>query len=267
MNNVKEKVETWVEKGSSAIQVCFLLMTMFLGILVIGLEWQETEIVIVELLTLISLENAVIHIKDSIGQRKLNTLMENGLPVNFSPLGDYSGFNSLIKRAKKDFYISGITLQHLWAHIDQLLNLLDNGVNIKMLISDETNAIENAKVFYGLERQNNNVINQYKESFVSQINISYGEIRHNDKLMEYIKSGKFEIRKTKTVMTTSFVGIDIFSKKPKMLKATFYQYKCNNTKFCPYTVLTEQNRKDNYWFNKMVEYLKMQWKDAEQYNV
>lgn len=265
---MKRHCEDFIEKYNGYIQLLFLFTTFILGVILQKLNFQDEIVIAIEMLLIISGENIVINIKDSISQDKLNRLLlkidkANGMLLTKEDRG-YTDFPHIIGRATGDIYISGIASNGIWsAYIKEIEDALKRGCKMRLLISSEDCIENNARMYYGLNKGcSQRALNNYVTDVKTKINLTINTVKTNDILKHYLCNNKLEIRTLSVPFTTAFVGGNIFMEnmEDREVKVTFYQYGCKDTKECPGFLLN--NHEDRYWFPYFANQIKAQWKDA-----
>ena len=124
--------------------------------------------------------------------------------------------------------------------MNRVIELLDRGCHIKLLISDEKSIEQNAKFYFGLNGQDQSEKLTIAVSDVkNKVDVTLNNFRLNTTIGQYYCNKKFEIRRSNQLFTMAFVGIDKDShRSDKVIKVTHYTYGCKNTQVCPRFLLT-----------------------------
>lgn len=94
-------------------------------------------------------------------------------------------------------------------------------------------------------------------------------IKESDILFDFFKKGKIKLRIAKNLFSTSFVAYDVFGKFLTVgkdghvyneIKATFYQYKCTESKDEPSIIVNSLHNRT--WYDFFKNTIKLQWEDS-----
>lgn len=267
-NNLKRKCEFIIENYNALLQAIIIISLLYIGYFQMYMEKAVREVLIIELLSIMMLEILVIAAKDSITQNKLNKLLvitnsiNQLVPVSPERLDD---FEQLISSTSNDLYISGIACNNVWIHMNRIIELLDKGCHIKLLISDENRIDDNAKFFFGLdEHSDEDTIKTAIEDVTTKIAVTLNNFKLNDTIKRYYCKNMFEIRRSSQPFTVAFVGVDLETNRTdKLLKITQYTYGCKNTQDCPRFLITLPEHE--HWFKYYEKIILEQWNNAEKY--
>jgi len=269
MKDLKETVEKIFEKYNVKIQIIICLASLIIGAYFDINQKNELGIVI-GLLTLITGELITLSIKDSITQRKLDSM---GVRVEMLRGGLFRvhDFNltTFFKNTRSQFFISGMALNGFFHNNKaKIQEFLDEGKEVFVLIADPDAVIENAKLYHGTNLNENEFSNRVASIYAMQ-RITLDHINEIQNIYRYMQDGKFQLRILKSVFSTSFVAYDIFKddlakhnreRKEKELKASFYQYRCTDPSNEPNIIVDSFLSRDWYLFFRKI--IMMQWDDA-----
>lgn len=149
----KFEIERIIETKNAIIQLVFFTLLLAISGLSIW-EIQKKETIIIELLSIISMEIVVLNIKDSIVHRKLNGLNvkideENGQILRVS---DFD-LNDFFKKTKTEFFISGIALNYFFTKFNkEIIELLQNKKTLYVIIEDPDIIPECTKLYHGKQK-------------------------------------------------------------------------------------------------------------------
>lgn len=265
----KHKIEDIIESKNGWIQVCFFIAVLILsGVLALGI--QSSTAVAIELLTLISFELLNLNIKDSIIHRKLNRM---GVRIDMYTGGLFKvgDFNILpfFEKTQSHLFISGITLNFFFQKFQsEIVNLLENGKKLYVIIVSPELISESAKLYYGVHSDKVAKFNE-GEVYDKQL-MTLNAIKNPQTLYKYFENGQLRLRIAKNVFSTSFVAYDIFDnsvidkvkrKSYKEIKASFYQYECTITRDEPNIIVDSKNNEN--WYDFFAKTMTEQWKDSE----
>lgn len=259
----KKNIENIIENYNGYIQIVFLILTLFLGIIINKLDIQDEQIIILELTVLLSIEIIILNIKDSISQDKLNRILSHNDKSHNMVLIDidegYTQFPFLLQQANSDLFISGMTCNGIWNYTSTIEELLRSGSHIRILISSEKAIEDNVRIYYQLDSEPE--ISDYIDDAHSKINITLKALRNN-KLIKNSYDKTFEVRRTNIPFTTAYVGINIYGSNGinKQLKVTQY-VSGNETEKCPNMLL--DSNENNFLYEYYIKTLKKIWDTAE----
>lgn len=167
----------------------------------------------------------------------------------------------LLLSAKKNIFFVAITNNGIISPPDFYRELLDKGVTINILLEDNEELLQKmCCFFYGADvsevilKKNRHEVELVKSAFFTF-----------PQFINYLRNGKINIRRCKTIISTAFVAIDLegynrtISDNGKII-ASFYQYR-KATDLCPTIYLTHDSSKKLY--DSMGESILDLWKDAE----
>lgn len=264
----KQFCEHFIENYNTQLQALIILTLICVGYWGAYLKRAEREELIILLLSIMLAEILVLTVKDSISQNKLNKLLviTNSLnqlvPVSPERLDN---FDKLISHAEHDLFISGIACNNVWLYMNRIIELLNQGCHIKLLISGEEAISANAKLFFGLDGDaKSELLKTAIGDVATKIDVTLNYLKLNSNLQRYFCQNMFEIRRSSQLFTEAYVGVDLESERPdKILKVTHYTYGCENTQSCPHFIITLPE--NEHWYNHYTQIIKEQWKNAEEY--
>lgn len=264
----KQFCEGFIENYNTHLQAIILLALICIGYWGAYLKKAEREELIISLLSIMLAEVLVLTVKDSISQNKLNKLLvitnslDQLVPVSPEKVED---FDKLISRAKHDLFISGIACNNVWLYMNRIIELLDQGCHIKLLISGDEAISSNAGFYFGLNSANEKkLIDTAIEDVKTKISVTLNYLKLNSDLQKYYCQKMFEIRRSSRFFTESFVGVDLESERSnKTLKVTHYTYGCKSTQNCPHFIITLPEHE--HWFKYYLATIKEQWRNAKEY--
>ena len=266
-----DSIQDFFEKYNSKIQIFIFLISLIIGA-IFNITQQNELGIIIGLLLLISGELISLSIKDSITQKKLNRL---GTKIQIL-MGDLVrvhdfNLNNFFEKANKQFFISGMALNNFFEkNKTEIIEMLQKGIEIDVLIASPQSTEENVKLYHGINYDEVEFLGKHKDLLQKQI-CTLDYIKRIADISTYISNGKFILKTSDTVFSTSFVAYDIFDKgmfrpqkekkiKGKEIKASFYQYGCTEPKNEPNIIVDSFYSRDWYFiFKKAIE---SQWKDA-----
>ena len=265
----KKKCEFIIENYNGYLQALAIIAILYVSYFGAYLQKTDREQLIVEILSIMLYEILILSIKDSITQNKLNKLLVITNSINqLVPTSAKAGqnFEELIMSTTHDLYISGIACNNVWLYMSRIIELLDRGCHIKLLISNEEMISQNAKFYFGLEDDKDNTFEIAVSDVKNKIDVTLNYFKLNEKIKHYYCLNKFEIRRSSQPFTLAFIGIDLETNRTdKVLKITHYTYGCKDTLGCPSYILTLPEHE--HWFNYYLELIKGQWEKAELYKL
>ena len=259
-----------LERYNGFIQAfLFLFVLLYDGIYKGVLNNAEETSLLIDIVGVLLIEVFILNIKDSIAQRKLNELkVSTSTLTQLVPFDPHlmDDFPALVKMATQNVFISGIICTNVLEFYESIIEeLLDQGLNVRLLISSEKCIDYNAKQYFGFYESNRNSDEQIKEA-KSKLNTTLRSLQKYDKLKYYYSQKRFEIRCSDSLISVGFVGIDNFSKRAELnraIKVTHYIFGCTNTPNCPRELISSLSNK--HWFDYYNDFIKEQWRNATPY--
>ena len=267
----KKILETIIESYNGYLQAIAILYILYVTYYGAYLGKSDTLELIIQLLTIIVYEIMILSIKDSIAQSKLNDLLVISNSINqLVPSCPQPGeaFDDFIRATREELFISGISCNNIWFYMNRIVELLDRGCTIRLLISDEDTIDENARFYFGCKNEEKDSENAAVavRDVKSKIDITLNYLKLNDAIHKYYCNKQFEIRRTNQPFTMSFIGIDLNSMTSnRKLKVTQYTYGCGNTFACPSFLLVLPEHR--HWFNYYHDIIKEQWRKSIPYEL
>lgn len=178
-------------------------------------------------------------------------------------IGTYHRYNlkDFLMSADKNIFFVGITNSGVLLPCEKLIEVLDKGIEINILIESDTELLKvMCDFFYGKKlgaryvdinsNQNNNIVDIYSEL---------------PKIQKYLDSNQIHIRKLPTIISTSYIAVDITNNYQQIndngvIQATFYQYQLDTAK-CP-CIRIDKNNSEIY--ANIGESILNMWKDSEE---
>lgn len=177
------------------------------------------------------------------------------LNFNNVPLFSYPDFNmkERLIMAKHDVFINGITINVIIKFRNVFESLLKHGVKIKILTINKNASLNSVLDFYFGKQCEKQTYNKYAKEIIN----TYEHLKDIPDFQQYYQKGLIEFKSTKSIISTSFIGIDL--EKNGQIQAVMYQYKTEVTN-CPAIYIT---KKDNAkWFENFHNIIKNMWNDA-----
>lgn len=258
-------IEKVIERYNAYIQAILLIITFIVGRNKIGNNEQDMTIII-ELLSLLLMEIFILHIKDSISQRKLNDM---GLHISKTHGIINPGKNIKVEEFFEDIneclFVSGIAINlFVLNYKNKIIELLNRRNQVYLMFTSPEEVIENAKMYYGYD---NDTSQEKKiEDILLKIQMTLSTVYNSDALLKAYREGRLKIALTNTVAPTTFVAYDIgLSKKIKqnkgVIKASFYQYKQQDASELP-CILIDSKTDAEHWYPYFRKIIDEQWKEG-----
>lgn len=269
MHNKKKRriIGNFIRKYNGYLQIFLLIIILTIGIIFSKLNIQDRETIIIEILLLLSLEILIYIISNDTFQDNLfdlfNMRFDRGNIVHIEQEEGYDRFTSLLSQAQDDLFISGITCSGIWIYNNRLVELLNQGCHIRLLVSDEGAIESNIFICSGNEIDRVGKDVAIKE-VTNKMKISLNSLKTNVTIKEACNKDIFEIRRTKVPFTMSCVGINLSSKEnnKKQLKIT-HNVTYHEMRQCPSMLLNPIDNDDLYRF--YLETLEKLWEEATPY--
>lgn len=257
INNLKTKIENFIETKNGMIQMIVLFVTLLLGAMY-KLGVASEMAIIIDLLAVIVFEMIVANIKDSILQRKLNRLGVR-IETEDGKLFRISDFNlkSMFENTKKDFFVSGLALNRFMdSYKTKLLELLGEDKVVRFLIMDPKKIEDAALLYFGEKshRAQKEIITRQKQTIMG--------ITNDGKLKDWLEKGRLEFGVQDIVFSTSFIAHDVFCNKSvkREVKASFYQFGCRDPEREPNILINSEDSND--WYNLFLSTIKLHWETS-----
>lgn len=193
--------------------------------------------------------------------KKMFFYEEKNKNINLELGYDSIDTKGLLLSAKKNIFFVAITNNGIISPPDFYRELLDKGVTINILLEDNEELLQKMCCFFygadvseGILKKNRHEVELVKSAFFTF-----------PQFINYLRNGKINIRRCKTIISTAFVAIDLegynrtISDNGKII-TSFYQYR-KATDLCPTIYLTHDSSKKLY--DSMGESILDLWKDAE----
>lgn len=263
--SLKSYIEEIIENYNAYIQTIFFLSILGTSLLQF-IKVIDQNVIIISLLFIITGQFLIQGIKDSIAQKKLNILTEN-MNIERGRLFRVSGYEMVgeyFKKAETNIFISGMALNNFFTTFKKMItDFLTTGKTVYVLIAAPETIFENAKLYYGVKDKQKEVVQSLKDILEKQrlaLNII-----NMTKWCDYIETGKFQIRLSKSVFSTSFVGYDLLNRSiggnEMEIKASFYQYSCTEPKEEPNICIDNIHSRE--WYFYFAKIIQKQWNDAQ----
>ncbi|MBQ8208259.1 MAG: hypothetical protein IJZ89_05945 [Clostridia bacterium] len=186
---------------------------------------------------------------------------------NLVELGYYPNFNlsELLDSAKHNIYIVGITNNGVLSPVEKFIDILEKGIDINILIESDNDLLKYMCDFYYGSKEGSKKLN-HNMTQISGVISSFSAL---PKYNEYLNKGQINIRKLSTIISTSYIAIDITRNYEDIyeegkIQAAFYQYK-SDTRKAPCASFDKIKCTDVY-YNMGKSILEM-WKDSEKVNL
>lgn len=269
MKRFKLNIEEKFEKYNGIIQIIIFVISLLIGAVFNICQNNQLGIIIGLLLLLVG-ESVSLNIKDSITQRKLNTLGVR-FEIFKGALFRVHDFDlqDFFEKTKSQFYISGMALNGFFDKNKSIIEkFLKEGKKVFVLIVDTDSIEENAKLYHGAKLDEKTLKIRENDILHRQI-VTLNCIEEIENIYECIQEKQFQLRVINSTISTSFVAYDIFEKDVlvksknkvgKELKASFYQYKCTKPENEPNIIVDSFLSRD--WYIFFQEAIEEQWNDA-----
>lgn len=262
----KQFIENIVEKWNFQIQAAVTFFTLFIGIFLKILGFDEKIDIAIGILLMIFIELILLQAKDSIMQKKVNeikilTLINKGALIRVLDYGE-EAIQFFFSSANQDFFVSGIALNQLiGSQIGKLENLVKNKRKVNILLSSPEAIEMNAILYHGFN-DDKEKRQEAQANIAECVSNCISSILRSPVLCEALRTRDLEIRFSNAPFTTSYMGCNIFNenKKTSVIKASFYQYGC--TKPCDEPNIVVCKNEDEFWYGNLVAAAKRQWKDG-----
>jgi len=193
-------LESLVEKYNGIIQILLMALVISANCLILNFgqfKRDESGIfplfeIIITLIAGIALELILLHIKDSSTQRKINGIGEvvRTLVKREDMWREETDLAPFFDAARQEFFISGIIVDKLiMKYLSRIKELLDDGVNVKILIESYEELEEAAKFLYGQDYDKDTSLSLIR----SRLNNTLIYLQSLEKLEEYFSDGLLEI--------------------------------------------------------------------------
>lgn len=268
MEKYKKGIEDFIEKRNGIIQLVILLGFIVVGALY-GFGLQEELPVMIEILGIIVMELLILNVKDSIMHQKMNRIgvrieMEDGALFR---VADFE-IDKFFKNAEKQLFVSGIALNGFFSKFrGKIVEMLSADKEVWVLIADPKTVSENTKLYYGTSSNAQNSSAEKVRDILAKQRMTLSSIRSDGVLYNKFLNGKLKIKIAQSVFSTSFVAYDLLIRDGikrtqfREIKASFYQYKCTESKDEPNILLNSRHNKD--WYDFFKNTAQMQWEDAK----
>lgn len=170
-------------------------------------------------------------------------------------------FMDFLKSAQNNVFVIGITNNGALSPVEKFIDILDKGIVINILVESDENLLEiMCDFYYGANAGKTRL--EHNKTQVKGVVSSFSVL---PKYNTYLKNGQINIRKLKTIISTSYLAVDITKNYEEIcddgkIQATFYQYKADTTN-SPCTILDKYNSNSVY-FGIGKSILAM-WEDSE----
>lgn len=252
---VKKIYKMYRKKRAEYIQVVLLISALLIGVITNILSWQNEENVIIELLMI----NIAAITTSSIKQGRMFELSRQDNGKIFSA-GDFDLIKVL--NSTKHLFISAIAMNGILSgKAQRLINYLNEGKTLYLLMIDPQKLSETAKNYCGL--QNKNGLYKCNIDICNKCMISLDLLRNKDKYFPYFEKKQILLRTCLHVMSSSYVAGDCFIhgryKRERTIKIMNYVYAETMPEREPCFAISSSN---GDWYEYYVKNIELEWNDA-----
>lgn len=159
---------------------------------------------------------------------------------------DFDRLDNIFAKSKKELFVSGINLEAVVPACNTIKLKAEHGCHIRLLALNPNGfTLQSSSKMSGVN------IERRKSKILSNLEFIKEEFK------EFIEKGNIELKVLDSPMPFSFIGIDIYDKKGRLIVQQ-YLYKTQSE----YSPMTELTRDDSYWYDLYIGQLEKIWNDG-----